>query len=121
MNIFKKLVAYTRWYYAIKKADSEHERTGERYYVIAGNGKDLVITNRRVFRKLKQKGYISRQANVNDMIRECFYFTPYNNGDGFITKEYLVKKRKLYYSYLEALAKKRKIQQRKQLSKKKAA
>ena len=79
MNIFKKLVAYTRWYYAIKKADSEHERTGERYYVIAGNGKDLVITNRRVFRKLKQKGYISRQANVNDMIRECFYFTPYNN------------------------------------------
>ena len=111
MNIFKKLVAYTRWYYAIKKADSEHERTGERYYVIAG----------RVFRKLKQKGYISRQANVNDMIRECFYFTPYRNGDGFITKEYLARKREQYFSYLKALAKKDKAQRRKQTSKKKAA
>jgi len=121
MNIFKKLVAYTRWYYAIKKADSEHERTGERYYVIAGNGKDLVVTDRRVFRKLKQKGYISRQANVNDMIRECFYFTPYKNGDGFITKEYLTRKREQYFSYLKALAKKDKAQQRKQTNKKKAA
>lgn len=121
MNIFKKIVAYTRWYYAIKKADSEHERTGDRYYVIAGNGENLVVTDRRVFRKFKQKGYISRQANVSDMLRECFYFTPYRNGDGFITKEYLDKKRKQYYSYLDALAKKQKVQRRRQVGKKKAA
>lgn len=119
MNLFKKLVAYTRWYYAVRKADSEHERTGERYYVIAGNGKDLVVTDRGVFRKLKQKGYISRKANVNDLIRECFYFTPYKNGTGFITKEYMERKRNQYYAYLEAIAKKNEVQQRHQ-SKKKA-
>lgn len=120
MNIFKKLVAYTRWYYATKKADSEHERTGERYYVIAGNGKDLVVTDRYVFRKLKQKGYISRQANVNDLIRECFYFTPYKDGTGFITKEYQDKKRKQYYAYLEALDRKLRYKQH-QAGKKRAA
>lgn len=105
MNIFRKLSDYTRLYYAVKKADEIHARTGDRYYVMPGENGKLIIMNRFEFRKLKQKGYISRKASVDDLIRESFYFTPYQNGSGCITPKYESLKRKEYYSYMNSLRK----------------
>lgn len=105
MNIFRKLSDYTRLYYAVKKADEAHVRTGERYYVIPGDNGKLIVMNRFEFRKLKQKGYISRKASVNDLIRESFYFTPHKNGSGCITPEYESLKREEYYAYMNSLRK----------------
>ena len=74
MNIIKKLRASIRLNEAVVQADKAHEETGERYYVMP-NGKSgkLIIMDRFNFRKLKQKGYLSRSTFVNDLERECFY------------------------------------------------
>ena len=88
MNIIRKLRASIRLNEAVVQADKAHEETGERYYVMP-NGKSgkLIIMDRFNFRKLKQKGYLSRSTFVNDLERECFYCTPYKNGSGTLTND----------------------------------
>ena len=77
MNIFRKLLASLQLREAIKQAEKAHRRFGHRFYVMPtfnGSGK-LVIMDRKNFRGLKQKHYISNQARVADLRNECFYFT----------------------------------------------
>jgi len=108
MNIFKKLRASIRLNEAIAQADKAHEGTGERYYVMP-NGKSgkLIIMDRFNFRKLKQKGYLSRSTFVNDLERECFYCTPYKNGSGALPELIVKLKRKEYFTYLNSLKKRK--------------
>lgn len=82
MNIFKKIKAETVYSLAVRKADNAHSENGERYYVMPSEDGRLVIVDRRNFRILKRKNYISKDASVADMQRECFYCTPYRNGNG---------------------------------------
>ena len=102
MNIIKKLRASIRLNEAVVQADKAHEETGERYYVMP-NGKSgkLIIMDRFNFRKLKQKGYLSRSTFVNDLERECFYCTPYKNGSGALP-EFTQKKKKVMGSRYDA-------------------
>lgn len=106
MNIYRKLVAYLQLRNAIRQADEAHEKTGERYYVMPTHGTSgkptLVIVDRRNFRKLKFKKYISHYVHVRDLVRESFYFTPYRNGNRAITEEYKKRKCKQYYAWYEA-------------------
>lgn len=109
MNIIKKLRASIRLNEAVVQADKAHEETGERYYVMP-NGKsgELIIMDRFNFRKLKQKGYLSRSTFVNDLERECFYCTPYKNGSGALPELIVKLKRKEYFTYLDSLKKRKK-------------
>ena len=59
------------------------------------------------FRKLKQKGYITRNSFVSDLERECFYFTAYRNGLSVISPEIKKLKRKQYFSWYADAIKKR--------------
>lgn len=106
LNIYHRIVAYLQLREAIRKADKAHEEDRERYYVMptfGTNGKPtVVIMERRNFRKLKHKGYISSRASVRDLVQECFYFTPYANGDGFITPDFRKRKERQYYSWYKA-------------------
>ena len=58
MNIFRKIRASLRLREAVRQADEKHKETGERYYVMPAGGKkgQLIIMDRKNFRKLKQKG-----------------------------------------------------------------
>ena len=105
-NPITKLRDYLRYREAVRKADEAHNKDGDRYYVIPSENKDgkilLLIMDRKNFRKLKQKGYINKDANIRDLVNESFYFTPYVNGDGYLDAEGRKFKRKLYYSYCKA-------------------
>jgi hypothetical protein len=53
------------------------------------------------FRRLKLKKYISHQAHVFDLVRECFYCTPYANGDQYLSDEDRRKKALQYFAWLD--------------------
>ena len=107
-NPFKQFVDYLRYREAVKKADKAHAKTGERYYVMPASvpegspsGIKLLVMDRFNFRKLKQKGYINKRANVRDLVSECFYCTPYRNGDGYLDARGRRIKLSLYFSYCQ--------------------
>jgi hypothetical protein len=75
MNIFKRLFYGLRLRKAVQLADQAHLADGERYYVVPSTEKGikLIVLNRRNFRLLKQKHYVSRNARVITLDSECFY------------------------------------------------
>ena len=103
-NVFHQFFDYMRYYAAVNKADRAHEKTGERYYVMPSTGynRKLIIVDRPNFRKLKQKGYISHRANQRDLVSECFYCTPYINGNGYLDEQGRKKKLAQYFSWCKA-------------------
>ena len=100
-TIFNQFFDYLRYRSAVNKADKAHEETGGRYYVMPSSGYDrkLLIMDRSNFRKLKQKGYINRNANQRDLLQECFYCTAYRNGDGYLDDKGRKVKLQLYFSW----------------------
>lgn len=107
MNVLSKFVAYLRLREAVNRADKAHAETGQRYYVVPSANK-LVILDRKNFRILKHKNYINYSARVNNLIVESFYFTPYRNGDGYLSQSYRKKKIMQYFDWVEATRKAKK-------------
>ena len=91
---------------AVRQADEKHKETGERYYVMPAGGKkgQLIIMDRKNFRKLKQKGYINHNTFVGDLERECFYCTTYGNGSAMLPSAVIALKRKQYFSWLDSFS-----------------
>lgn len=104
MNIFQRFFYYLRLRRAVALADEAYLSTGTRHYVMPGSGPrcELLVMDRRNFRKLKQKGYISDRALVADMVKESFYFTPHRNGDGYLSETDRRRKMRQYFSWIEA-------------------
>lgn len=102
MNNIKRFFVALRLFEAVRQADKKHRETGERYYVMPnGNNGKLIIMDRFNFRKLKQKGYVSSNTFVRDLQRECFYCTPYRNGQGKLTAEVIALKRYQYLAFFK--------------------
>lgn len=108
-NPFKQFTDYLRYREAVKMAEDAHAKDGDRYYVVASNQKNgkpgLIVMDRKNFRKLKRKGYINKDANIRDLISECFYCTPYRNGDGYLDARGRRIKLSLYFSYCKSTRK----------------
>lgn len=120
MNIFRKIKAYLRYKEAVRKAENAHAMTGERYYVLPiGNESKLMVMDRKNFRKLKFKGYMSRDLHVTNLEKECFYCTSYRNGKDRLPEDIASLKRKQYYHWVEAIRKLKKLKKRKQNDKEK--
>lgn len=110
MNIFQKFFASLRIWRAVGVADRAHRTNGHRYYVMPisrSNGK-LIIMDRQNFRLLKRKNYIPNNAIIANLEQECFYCTPYSNGDGRLTKLDIDYKYKQYLIWCKAARKERK-------------
>lgn len=106
MNIIKKFRASLIFREAVRQADEAHEKTGSRYYVMPnGNSGKLIIMDRSNFRKLKQKGYLEKKFFVGDLVRECFYCTPYGSGMNKLSSEVIALKHKQYFEWLNAIDK----------------
>ena len=103
MNILRKFRASLRLTEAIRQANEAHKETGARYYVMPANGTNgrLFIIDRDNFRKLKQKGHITHEATVADLEKECFYCTPYRNGEGSLPDSVARLKRKEYFKWVD--------------------
>ncbi len=119
MNIFRQFFAYLRLREAIRKADEAYIRTKNRQYVLPGSDCRLIIMDRSNFRLLKRKGYIPNNACTHDAVVESFYFTPYRDGSGWITKADRLHKLKKYFQwYAKSLKEiKKKKEEQKQKSK----
>lgn len=102
-NPFQQLFDYLRYREAVKKADKEHLKTGERYYVMPSTSGKLIIMDRLNFRGLKKKHYVSHNAKVRDLVNECFYLTPYRNGDGYLDDKGRKIKLALYFSWCKSV------------------
>ncbi len=105
MNFFQKLKAGLMYREAVRKADRAHDEDGKRYYVMPSAEGKLLIVDRENFRILKRKHYISGKATVQDLLNECFYHTPYRNGDLAIDPFVREVKKQQYFSWREALLK----------------
>jgi len=111
MNIFVKLKALLQLRKAISMANAAYSERPQRYYIVpsldARGKRQLVIVDKRNFRKLRAKHYIPAEANMNSLFVECVYCTPHANGSGALTKEMIDDKRKMYLDWV-ALYSKRK-------------
>lgn len=109
MNIFRKIKASLRLKEAIRRADEAHDNTGERYYVMPMSESDgqLIIMDRKNFRKLKQKHYINQKSFVSNLEKECFYCTPYKNGSGELTPSDIKSKQEQYFLWVDWIKSKR--------------
>lgn len=109
MNIFRKFIASLQLREAIRQAEEAHRRFGHRFYVMPtfnGSGK-LMIMDRKNFRGLKQKHYISNQARVADLRAECFHFTA-DRGGNYLSAADRRRKVKQFLAWTEADRKARK-------------
>ncbi len=79
-NFIRHFVDYLKLRKAINLADEQHQKDGDRYYVLPSMDGKLVVTDRKNFRLLKRKHYIPADVTLNQIRRECFYHTPYANG-----------------------------------------
>lgn len=122
-NAFYQFFDYLRYRTAVNKANRSYEQTGERYYVMPQPGYDrkLIIMDRNNFRKLKQKGYINRNATQRDLLNECFYCTPYANGDGYLDARGQKIKLALYFSWCQAQRKLKKEKRKEQKNERKSS
>lgn len=105
MNIFRKFKASLRLREAIKMADKAYRQSGQRYYVMPQHGtggRKLIVMDRFNFRRLKMKHYIHHNARVADLVRECFYCTPYRDGNQFLAPADRRKKVLQYFAWVEA-------------------
>lgn len=107
MNIYRKLKATLVLREAIAQANELFAKTGERQYVVATSDKQpkLIIMDRKNFRKLKQKRYITHKAFIRDLEVESFYHTPYRNGSGELPPHIEKTKRRYYYKWYDAKCK----------------
>jgi hypothetical protein len=103
MNIFVKFQSLLRLHEAIRQADAAHEKDGERYYIMPSSDGKLIIMHKRDLRLLKRKHYVNDKATTQDLIKECFYCTPYTYGDGALPPEIRSEKKAQYLSWVAAI------------------
>jgi len=97
--LFRYSYAKLEYWYAVRKADNLHKTYKERFYVMPNEDDKLIVFNRKSFRKYKNKGRITYEAHVDDMIRECFYFTPNRAELDAITPEIAEAKKLMWFEY----------------------
>lgn len=73
---YYRMKDYLRYRRAVQMADDAHDKDGDRYYVMPTMEGKLMVMDRKNFRNLKRKGYIHKDATMQNAIEECFYYTP---------------------------------------------
>lgn len=82
MNPYYELKDYLRYFKAVQMADDAYAHDQDRYYVMPSMDNKLIVMDRKNFRNLKRKGYIAKNATMQNAIDECFYYTPRIGSEG---------------------------------------
>ena len=98
-NFIRHFKDYLRLRAAIRTADEQHAKDGDRYYVVPSLDGQLLIMDRKNFKALKLKHYIEKKVTLNDLRRECFYHTPYSNGTDVMPDEVRKLRAASYYAW----------------------
>jgi hypothetical protein len=113
MNPFRKLKAFLMLNQAEAQADAAFRQYGRRFFVMPTQDGKLFVMDRYDLRRMKVKHYISKNCHVDDLIRECFYFTPIKNGLGVINPQDRDNRRRAYYKWYDLTCKVNRIRKRK--------
>lgn len=116
-NFIRHFKDYLRLRAAIRTADEQHAKDGDRYYVVPSLDGQLLIMDRKNFRKMKRKHYIDQKATLNDLRRECFYHTPYANGTDFMPAYVRKERAESYYAWANVIRMQKKLDKKKKASK----
>lgn len=81
-NAYNDFKDYLRYRRAVQMADEAHAKDKDRYYVMPSMDGKLLVMDRKNFRNLKKKGYIAKNATMQNAIDECFYYTPRIGSEG---------------------------------------
>lgn len=93
---------YLRYINAVQMADEAYEHDQDRYYVMPSMDNKLLVMDRKNFRHLKRKGYIAKNATIQNAIDECFYFTPRIGSEG-ISEQVRKQKYSEYKNWCKAM------------------
>lgn len=86
--------------YAIKEAEEKYKKGNVRYYVIPNFNHKLITCSRAEIRRYRTEGYFDHSAKMDNFKDECFYYTPYANGQDPISVGRKENKRKLWLNYV---------------------
>ena len=112
MNLFLKFRAALQLREAVKRANNAHAATGERFFVMPTTDGKLLVMDRKNFRRLKFKNYVSRKVVVNNLLTESFYFTPCRGERLPMSEELRKKKVQQFFEWKELFHKMKKAQRK---------
>lgn len=79
IKLLRHLKARISYTLAVREAEEAHARNRQRYYVVPGMNGKLVVIDRKNFREIRDKHYISRRTRFNLLATKSYYYTPYGN------------------------------------------
>lgn len=84
MNPFQRLKCFLMYRKAVLEAEKAHKEHNVRYYVLPNIGKKvmLIVCDRKNFRVLRAKHYISSDIQITDVKKKSFYYTEQGDGTG---------------------------------------
>lgn len=111
MNIFKQFYAYLRLRRAVDMAEKAGKKHHCRFYVLPGENGSLVVSDRKNFRRLRQKHWIKGAAsyNMKDVADRAFYYTCHSDGTGFMKESERKRKAHDYYKWYEKSQREHKV------------
>lgn len=103
MNIFIRFYAFLTFRYAVQKAQKYYLENKRRYYVCPNSDSKvrLIVTDRKNFRGLRNKGYISQDYKMQEAYEMCFYCTPHADGKGAMSEVERRQRAKRYFEWYE--------------------
>lgn len=107
MNIIYYIKNRIALHRAIRKADKSHSLNPKNtYFVVLNANNELIVIDKSTFQYYKRKKAINPRATINDLYRECYYFTPSRGETGVITPKLKKLKQKMYIHHMKQLKKK---------------
>lgn len=103
MNRLQSEIAFLTYRKAIMIAEKAHKETGRRYFVLPNIDTKikLIVTDRKNFRELQRKHYISQSLKMNDIFNLCFYHTADKSEKNGLTEEKLKEKQIMYQDWYD--------------------
>lgn len=110
MNIFTQFYAFLQLRCAVQMAEKAHKANRTRYYVMPNAARKirLIVTDRKNFRGLRQKGYINPDMQMKDAMKYSFYYTSDATGSNGMSEQWRVLKQIAYYEWYEKQLRKEK-------------
>ena len=106
MNIFLYIKSRIVLHRAIRKADKAHRlNPTSAYFVVLNDKNALVVIDKNTFQYYKRKKIVNPRATINDLYRECYYFTAGKGGLNPITPHIKKLKQKMYIHHINQLKK----------------
>lgn len=106
MNIIHYIKSRIALHQAIKKAEKCHKQNPKNtYFVVLNSDNKLIVIDKATFQYYKRKKIINPRATINDLYRECYYFTASRGEVNSISPHIKTLKRKMYILHLNQLKK----------------